>query len=128
LKVFQKIVPEICDKVEYQGNKIRKGSNLKFHWTKRVKMCVDILVKDVIQHESKTIFKYECSDANNMVPKQDIEWEIIKISEDSCLIIFSHIFKDIIKQQSINQISEEKRKILLNFKTAVEDGKYKSHL
>jgi hypothetical protein len=128
LKYFQKLVPEICDKVEYTGTFLKKGDTLKFHWFRKIKMVVDILITDVQVEDNKTIFAYECSDNKNMVPQQDVQWEIIKISDNNCFIIFRHMFKKHIKTQSLSQISEKKRKILMDLKIGIENGIYKSYL
>jgi hypothetical protein len=119
LKLLQKTVPSICDKVDYEGDKISENMDVKFLWVEKVSMTVDIKIKSISQKPYWTTLVYECSDGSQSVPSQVVEWQAIKM-EDRCFLNFTHTFKDGVNRKTLELISKDKKKILLKLKKAMD--------
>jgi hypothetical protein len=121
-KLFHKMVPIICERVDYKGEEVDEDTNIKFHWEGRVKMSIDIKIKKILRDDTRTLIIYECSDGRQHVPAQQVEWEVIRVDEENSFINFRHNFTEKINKKMLDSISREKKLILQNLKKAVENS------
>ena len=62
----------------------------------------------------KILWEYSmhCYQGVPLVPDQEIKFKIIRINEDSCFLEFKHVFKQKLKQNILDTITQDKKKIL----------------
>jgi hypothetical protein len=124
MKLFNRLVPMICDKVEYEGDKLKVGTKMKFTWYGKGKgkddMVVDLSVKKITKTSSQCVLNYESSSSTSPIPDQSIEWKATVMPDLECLLVFSHNFNEVIKKETLEAISKQKIKILRKLKIALE--------
>jgi hypothetical protein len=123
MKLFQKLVPIICDSVIFdeQNEEIREGTELTLYWnTENGKSSVIFVVKKIIAGDNFCSLVYECKEGNTPVPKQEIVWSIEKKEGDFCFVEFSHHYQEDIKKESLQQTSILKKRLLEGLKKQLE--------
>jgi len=114
---FKKIVPFIADEVIYEGDPSTVDTKLTLKWIKKKVECHLKVVK-VNCDKKKETWEYHmnCYKGVPAVPNQDIKFKIIRINDSTCFLEFKHAFKQHIKQDILDTIAKDKKKILLSLK------------
>ena len=120
MKTFKNLVPRICDNVEYEGEKLKKGSKMIFSWEKPMKMSVSLEVKKIVKEDKECELVYDSFESKPKVPWQEIQWKLIKLDDTNTLIEFRHSFQEEIKKENLDYISRNKKKILISLKKVIE--------
>lgn len=110
----------IARRFEYNGNMIIPGTFVK--GINDNNETVYLRIKKVENDIKKSIWKFSIQTfgANNKVPKQEIELNVIRLNNNSCQISFLHIFSEIIERQNISQLSNKKKNYLKKIKKYLE--------
>ena len=110
---FRKLVPFIADEVIYEGDPNTVNTNLTLRWVNKKVECF-LKVTNVSCDKKNIIWEYSmhCYQGVPLVPDQEIKFKIIRINEDSCFLEFKHVFKQKLKQNILDTITQDKKKIL----------------
>lgn len=120
-KEFQKLVPLICDEVEYDGDCLTEHKKVAFKWNSKRQSVVYLNVNQVSKNSDFGVLLFESYDSSPPVPQQKIEWRIEKQDDFNCLLKLTHIYNEIITQESLSYSSQMKRKILQDLKMQIEN-------
>jgi len=114
-KKLSEVAPLIADDVELKGDPKNIDSVIKLFFIDKKMMCL-LKVKEIDATGCNWTYHLECFDGFPKVPLQEIQFNLIKIDEDSCFLSFNHIFKEAINPKLIMSIEPDKRKILAKIK------------
>jgi len=118
---FKKLVPFIADEVIYEGDPNKLGTNLTLKWVKKEVEC-NLKVIKVSCDKKSDIWEYymHCYKGVPVVPDQEIRFKIVKLSESQCFLEFRHVFKQYIKQDILDTIGADKKRILATLNEKLE--------
>ncbi len=119
--IFKKLVPFIADLVIYDGNPQVKGTNLRLKWLKKNIECF-LKVERVSIEKDSDIWEYSllCYKGVPAVPEQEIIFKIVRIDKYFSFLEFKHVFKQSIKSEILESISQDKKKILQTLKEKID--------
>jgi len=121
-KKFQSIVPFIAEKVEYIGEPTKIGSKLLLKWpSKNVDCHLKLIAVDNEQDSPKRSLFMECFDGTPKAPLQNLSISIFRINQESAFLEFKHTFLEPVKFDVIQNISQDKQKILLQLRDRLEN-------
>ncbi len=114
------IIPEIADKVEYEGDYLKENSKFKFFYFEKI---FYLRVNKITQDDRELKLEYECFDSNrkDLTPNQSIEWKVVMLSPNECLVAIIHKFKDKLLKKKIEDITNKKVLMLKKLKSYFED-------
>lgn len=120
--VLRTVSPDVADEIEYKGNQLLVGSEIKLIFNLKKNFVCHIRVKKINCDTYSQDWEYilECYDSCPKVPYQEIKFSIVFIKLNKCFLIFQHVFKEKIDFKAINSISAEKKIILKNIKNYLE--------
>ena len=118
---FKNLVPFIAEKVLYIGDPLIKGSKLVLKWPSKNVEC-HLKVISMKYDENEPIWEYllECYDGIPKPPIQHLSFNLSKIKEDSIFLEFTHTFLSPIDYDILQNISQDKQKILLQLRKSLE--------
>ena len=118
---FKTFVPFIADIIEIYGKVGEVGSIIKIKdKIKDIEYQLLITKKEEKEPDDKNYF-LECSFSKPKCPLQEIQFNFSKITEESTILTFKHIFHEPVNIEHIKSISKDKIKILTELKKRVED-------
>ena len=120
---FKNLVPFIAEKVVYIGDPLMKDSKLLLKWPSKNVEC-HLKVIGMKCDENEAIWEYflECYDGVPKPPAQHLSFTLSKLTEDSVFLEFKHTFLDPIEYDILQNISQDKQKILLQLRKAIENS------
>lgn len=122
MKLLSKLVPLVCDSVEYPGDNLVIGSSVTLKWdTENSHMQVKFKVGSLLEENGNYTLSLNFVEAEPKVPPQTIEWKMVNIGNNSCYVTFVHQFEEQLKIELINSISSGKKQILKNLKKILEE-------
>jgi hypothetical protein len=127
-KVFQRIVPKICDQVEYsqdtsgiEDNPKAIGTRIILKWFKKKKSICELKVIKSEYDQSKKEYQYSLTSVygDPKIPDQKINFRIFEC-ENFTYIQFWHFYKEPLSCFAEEKISKYKRHILKNLKRRLD--------
>jgi len=122
LKKLHSLVPEICTKVNYQGNIIQEGDKVFIAETegkpsdKLVVLSAD-KVKETV--DAKSVL-YSTESSNCPIPLQQIEWKVKRGEDNNCSVFCVNIYREFLDEKIIQKFTKKKNSILGMFKERIE--------
>ena len=118
---FQKLVPKICDEVEYVGKASEIGSNLTMNWTNKKKAKCQLKETKCAFNEESNEYEYSLVSiqAEPKVPDQEVHFKVLEIEKFSYLQ-FLHLYSEPMPAEVEVKISKYKKQILVSLKKALE--------
>jgi hypothetical protein len=112
---FRKVAPEIGQEIKIEGDQkiLKTKFQLVFH-DKNITCDLSVIK---CNHDNDSIewsYGVECSKNSAQIPPQEIYFNIVNINDNSCYLLFKHIFKGKVKSNFLKSLSNEKQKILSN--------------
>jgi hypothetical protein len=122
--ILKKLVPFIADLVIYEGSPKVKGTNLRLKWLKKNIECF-LKVERVSNEIDNDVWEYSllCYKGVPAVPEQEIIFKILRIDKNFSFLEFKHVFKQSIKNEILESISQDKKKILQTLKEKIDKMK-----
>lgn len=120
-KEFVQIVPAVADEVELEGDPQQINSVVRLKFTTRDVECkLKVISINNNPQDEKWEYNLECVDGKPRVPKQILSFNLMDISDNMTFISFKHEFKQMVKYELMQSISNEKKKILSGLKNYFE--------
>jgi hypothetical protein len=118
-KVFQKHVPIIASRIEYERNcegeivliKLNYNNDKTEYYLKVIKSCL----KKYAGEFSLLLFS-----SSKSFPSQELHFNIIEINDSKCLLIFKHVFINYVNCKIIAELSINKKDILKTLKSSLK--------
>jgi hypothetical protein len=110
-KVFQKHVPIIASRIEYERNcegeialiKLYYDNDKTEYYLKVKRLCL----KNYVGEFSLLLFT-----SSKSFPSQEFHFNVIEINTNRCMLIFKHVFLKYVNSQMIEELSINKKEIL----------------
>jgi len=123
--IFKELVPTITERIEYKGNPIDVGTKLNLNWGSKgieFKLKVSKVKYDI----SSGTFEYvlDCYKGKPHNTKQELHFKLLKLGYCSTFLEFKHVFKEVLGNEHINIIIDEKKKIISTLKRQLERKNY----
>ncbi len=116
-ELFHQYVPSICEKVEYTGDKLSRGSIIKLKWdSKKIECKLKITNIENNDFDNDWIFSLDCFEENPKLPHQELLFTLSKVSENTSFVHFKHRFKQPLRYEYFDPLTKHKRKILKSLK------------
>lgn len=115
---FKIHVPMMAEDVTYFGNPEDIGTKFR---VKIKNVESDLKVIDLKINEYKREYLLECYNGTSYCPLQVLKFTFVKINENKTLLSFKHIFKQPIIHKYLYAIEENKKQILKELKSALEN-------
>jgi hypothetical protein len=127
-KIFQRIVPKICDELEYsldsggvEDNPRVPGTRLILKWFKKKKSTCELKVTKSEYDETKKEYQYTLISVGGdpKIPDQKINFKIYEC-ENFTYIQFRHFYKEPLSSFVEEKVSKYKKHILKNLKRRLD--------
>jgi hypothetical protein len=120
--VLRTVSPDVADEIQYKGNQLNVGSQIKLIFNIKRKFVCDLRVVKVNCDMYSQDWEYvlECYDSCPKVPFQEIKFSLVFLKLNKCFLIFQHVFKESLDHKVIHSISAQKKTILKNIKNYLE--------
>jgi len=114
-----RIIPDIADKVEYNEEKLKENSKFKFYFREKI---FYMKVNKIFELDRESVLEYECITSNKtyLTPNQIIEWKVLLLFEDKCMVSIKHKFNEKMIKKKLREFSNKKIIILKKLKTFIE--------
>lgn len=106
---------------EYEHDNLRENTLIKVKDVNNNSLGT-FVVKNILEGIQEEIWSFELDldKENNILPIQNIYFTIYELAENKNFLIIKHKFKNFIKMKHINELSEDKKQILINLKDYLE--------
>lgn len=124
---LSRIVPMIAEKVSYEGEPYVVGT--KIHLVDSIRKTASSLQITKVEQEDEYFRKFHlrCYFGRPKSPLQDLQFEFVRVSDDSTFVSFKHVFIEPIKYELVASISKNKQMILKQVKSFMEKRKDKNY-
>jgi len=121
-KDFTKVVPKVADTVHYEGNTLEINTVITLKFIARAVEC-KLKVVSVSNNPEDEKWEYilECIDGKPKVPKQNLIFSFLEISDHMTFLSFKHEFLQSVKFDMVESISDDKKIILSELKNFFEE-------
>jgi hypothetical protein len=123
---FIKLSPSMGDKVILSNMNCKVGSEILL-FSEGEKSCLKVIRNEMM--DDKVFFELELINhgKTRKMPKQILQFTLIRIAEDKTFLSFVHVFVDPIRFSTISKMNKNKQRILQEFKTNTEKRKIRFH-
>jgi hypothetical protein len=119
---FIKLSPSMGDKVILSNMNCKVGSEILL-FSEGEKSCLKVIRNEMM--DDKVFFELELINhgKTRKMPKQILQFTLIRIAEDKTFLSFVHVFVDPIRFSTISKMETNKKKILFDLKKNLEKTK-----
>ncbi len=112
----------LAESIRYEGRKHKVGSKIILNWSSENRE-IQMLIKSIKNEENNFSWELilELTDSCPKIPSYEIHINVVKISENSSIVHYKHIFKQHIEREFLESLKKEKEKILITLKKNLED-------
>jgi hypothetical protein len=121
-QVLKKIAPTICDELECDNEILTVGDQIKLKFYKNKLECI-LKVISMESTERKFILKLFCGESSPKISNQDLIFEVFKINENNCFIVFTHCFHEFQTSGSMEKLAQLKKECLSSLKGFFDSNK-----
>jgi hypothetical protein len=125
-ELFRTHVPCIAESVEYQGDKLSKGSIIILKWeSKKIECKLRIVKVEKEDEENDWVFVLDCFEGSPKLPQQELRFTVSKISENTSFVHFKHEFRQPLKYEYFEPLTKHKKNILKSLRNIFKNPQKK---
>jgi hypothetical protein len=115
-KILNKIVPFLAEEIEYNGNPLEIGTQVRM--TSQSKNADVILEVTKVNNSITTEWEYELQlkESQPKMSKYYVKFTLIEVNSEFTFVIFQHLYKEYIKSEILESQGKDKKRILNELK------------
>jgi len=119
-KILHKIVPFFADEIEYTGDPLQIGTVMKMSSQSKNAEIIMEVNKVTTTNPSEWEYEMQLKESQPKMPKYNIKFTVIEVNSEYTFVIFQHIYKEYIKNETLESLGKDKQKILNELKRQIK--------
>ena len=122
-KILHKIVPFLADEIEYSGDPHNEGTKMKMSSQSKNAEIIMEVIKVNTTNPVEWEYELELTESQPKMPKYNIKFNLVEVNSEYTFVIFQHIYKEYIKNETLETLGRDKKKILNELKRHMKKSK-----
>ncbi len=120
--LFKEYSLYLAESIRYEGSKDKVGTKIILNSSSENRE-IEMLIKSIKNEENDFSWDFilDLNDSSPGIPSYEIHISVVKISENSSIFHYKHLFKHHVEREFLESLKKEKEKILTTLKKNLED-------